>query len=433
MNGQPTSGASAVIDLGAGWQQQQPGSDRPRPRAVQRPLTAAVAVALVLALGGAAPARRLDELAAITLSLQGDFQIVDEVLLVRDADRLAGYSLDDGTQRWNIALPGMAGSGMAPAGTVPGLMVTEMQDKLTGHRTTYAVDVATGAIRWQDDDLSLTPLADVAVAITPTGEDLAFAQITVRDLRTGRPRWSAQNVLPAVNHLALLAGPGPMPIWTLQTTGELSERDLRDGRLLRSHRLDLGEAVPVDLSIVGDELILETVLGDTKTVARYSTADLAPVPLTAPFVRRADCGAYWCTSSLSAELGPTADPVEIVDKATGVVRRRFAGGSLVVPTPVGLLVVGPEPRGRGLPATALLDAATAEPLADLTGWNVYLDYPGTVTVLTRGTGPGQVAWLRPGGLDMAQLPVPVDRCVFAPRAVACPHPAGVLTVWRRTG
>lgn len=434
MNGEPT-GATAVIDLGAGWQDHQPGPDRPGLPAALRPLTALIAVALVLALGGAATGRRLDELAAITLSPQGDFQIIGDVLVVRDAGRLAGYSLDDGTQRWNIALPGTAGTGMTPAGTVPGLMVTEMQDTATNRRTTYAVDVVAGAIRWQDG-LPMTPLADVAVAIWSTGEDRASMQVTVRDLRTGGPRWSAQNVLPAIDYTAAFRDQGQVQIWTLQTTGELTSHDLRDGRVLHRHRVDLGGAVPVDLNIIGDELVLETVAGDAKTTARYSTADLTPIPLTAPFVRRTDCGAFWCVSSQSPELDPADNPVEVVDKATGVVRQRFAGGSFVVATPLGLLVAGPEPSATGgAPATALLDASTARPLLDVTGWDVYLAYAASATVLVRGAGPGpgQVAWLTPDGLDLAQLPVPLERCAFSARAVACPRPLGMLTIWRLTG
>ncbi|GIF96546.1 outer membrane protein assembly factor BamB family protein [Catellatospora citrea] len=431
MNGEPTFGTTAVIDLGAGWQDHQTGPARPGLRAaVLRPLAAVAAVILMLALGGGAPARRLDELAAISLSPQGDFQIIGDMLLVRDVDRLAGYSLDDGMQRWKIKLPGTAGSGLAPAGNVPGVMVTEMQEAATNRRTTYAVDVGTGSILWQDG-LPMMTLADVAVAIWSTDTDKTSMQITVRDVRTGRQRWSVQNVLPAIDYPALIRSEAELPIWTLQSTGELTARDLRDGRVLRRHRIDLGRAVPADLSVSGDELILETALDGKNTTARYSTADLAPIPLTAPYVGRTDCGAYWCTQSQSAEQ-TNPSPVDIVDKATGVVRRRFVGGSFVVPTPLGLLVAGPELDGSGPPAVALLDAATARPLFDVTGWRVYLTFAASGAVLVRGTGrgPGQVAWLTPGGLDLAQLPVPVERCVFAARAVACPRPTGTLTVWR---
>ncbi|WP_196279293.1 PQQ-like beta-propeller repeat protein [Catellatospora vulcania] len=434
MNGEPTTGTTAVIDLGVGWREHHPPPDRPNIRALVRPLAAVAALVLLLALGGAAPARRLEELATITITGQGDYQIVNETLLVRDADRLSGYSLIDGTQRWNIALPGTADSPMTAGSTVPGLMLTAMTDKITGRVTTYAVDADTGVIRWQGDR-AMYPLADVAVGIwSPDDTDRFSTQVSVRDVRTGQPRWSAQQVLAAIDYQALARDQDQVRIWTLQSTGELIERDLRDGRVLRSHRLDLGTAVPVDLSIIGDEFVLETALGGVKTTARYATADLAPIPLTAPYVRRVDCGGYWCVSSQPADSGPAENPVELVDKATGVVRRRLPGGSVVIPTSLGLLVADADPLPAGYPAKALLDAATARPLLDLRGWDLYTDSAASATVLVRGAGhnPVQVAWFTPGGLDLSQLPVRAEGCAFSARATVCPREPGTLGVWRLT-
>lgn len=434
MNQQTASGTTAVIDLGAGWREQPSESDPAGGRALLRPVAAAVAAVLVFALGGAVPARRLQELATIAFTEQGDFQIVDDLLLVRDADRLAGYRLADGARAWDMPLPGMAGSALTPTTAVPGMILTEMQDTATGRRTTYAIDVVAGAIRWQDE-LPVTPLGEVAVTIWSPDQDRTSLQVTVRDLRTGQPRWNTREVLPAIDYPAAIRGRGLIPIWTLDHDGELTERDLRDGTVLRRHRLDLGEAVPTDLNVLGEELTLETVLDSVKSMARYTTADLAPVALTAPYVFRADCGVYWCTSSMPTTDEPAANPVAIVDKATGEVRRSFAGGSLVVPTPLGLLVAGPEPSGNGLPVQALLDPATARPLADLTGWDMHMGSTASVMVLIRGKGPQQVAWLTPGGLELTQLPsaLSVSRCAFAPRIVVCPRDADGLTLWRVTG
>ncbi|MEU7822504.1 hypothetical protein [Catellatospora sp. NPDC049133] len=431
---QPASSTTAVIDLGAGWRQQPSERDQPGTRTLLRPVAAAVAAVLVFVLGGAVPARLLRELAAIAFTAQGDFQIVDDLLLVRDADRLAGYRLDDGAQAWSMPLPGAAGSGMTPTAAVPGMILTEMQDRATGGRTTYAIDVVAGVIRWQDG-LPVTALGEVAVAIWSTGQDRTSMQVTVRDLRTGQPRWDMREVLPAIDFSATVGGRGPIPIWTLGRAGELTERDLRDGTVLRRHRLDLGGAVPTDLNVLGDELTLETVLGGVKSTARYTTADLAPVVVTAPYVFRTDCGAHWCTSSLPTTDEASSNTVAIVDKATGEVRRSFANGSTVVPTPLGLLVAGPQPRGNGLPVLALLDAATARPLADLTGWDLHMGPATSVTVLIRGKDNRQVGWLTPGGVELTQLPaaVPVSRCAFAPRIVVCPGDAGGLTLWRVTG
>ncbi|MFC7245802.1 hypothetical protein ACFQO7_25280 [Catellatospora aurea] len=431
---QPASTTTAAIDLGAGWRQQPSERDNPGTRRMLRPVAAAVAAVLVLALGGAVPARLLRELAAIAFTAQGDFQIVDDLLLVRDADRLAGYRLDDGAQAWSMPLPGAAGSGMTSTAAVPGVILTEMQDRATGARTTYAIDVVAGVIRWQDG-LPVTALGEVAVAIWSTGQDRTSMQVTVRDLRTGQPRWDMREVLPAIDFSATVAGPGPIPIWTLGRDGELTERDLRDGTVLRRQRLDLHGAVPTDLNVLGDELTLETALGGVKTTARYTTADLAPVALTAPYVFRADCGAHWCTSTLPTTDEADTTTVAIVDKATGEERRSFPNGSSVVPTPLGLLVAGPQPRGNGLPVLALLDAATARPLADLTDWDLHMGSATSVTVLIRGRNPRQVGWLTPGGVELTQLPVAVlvSRCGFAPRIVVCPGDAGGLTLWRVTG
>ncbi|WP_203694931.1 outer membrane protein assembly factor BamB family protein [Catellatospora coxensis] len=429
---QPASSTTAVIDLGAGWRQQPSERDHPGARTLLRPVAAAVAAALVFALGGAVPARRLQEVATVALTAQGDFQVLEDLLLVRGGDRLAGYNLTDGSQRWDLPLPGTAGGPIMPVEAAPGMILTAMEDAATGRRTTYAVDVAAGVVRWQDE-LPMMALGDVAIAVWSPGEDRTDTRITVRDVRTGQQRWTVRGVLPALDYPAVIRGRDTMPIWTLQTGGELTERDLRDGRVLRRLRLDLGAAVPVNLSISGDELIVETVLAGVKTTARFATADLSPVALTAPYVFRTDCGAHWCTTSRPAAGGPVDETGAIVDKETGEVRGRFAMGSIIVPTPLGLLVAGPEPRGDGLPVTALLDPATARPLADLTGWDLYSGSTVGVTVLLRGRTHRQVAWLTPGGLELTQLPVPPARCAFAPRAIACPAAANSVTVWRVTG
>ncbi|GAA2395620.1 hypothetical protein Cme02nite_55950 [Catellatospora methionotrophica] len=433
MDGYSTTGTVAVIDLGVGWREPHPATERPSTRRLLRPLAGAVAVAMMFALGGAARGRQLEELATIAFSPAGDFQIQNDMLLVRDADRLAAYSLADGTRRWDIALPGTRGTSMNSTPTVPGLMVTEMEDRETGRRSTYAVDVDTGAVLWQAEEM-LSPYGEVAVAMWSTDQDRGSTQVVVRDVRTGQPRWSAQQVLPAIDYSTMLPDREPMRVWTLQATGELAERDLRDGRVLRRQRLDLAGAVPVDLVAFDGRLIVETRRGEQNTTALYSTADLSPILSTAPLVQRSDCGAFWCATSQPVDLQPTTSPMEIVDKATGLVRQRFPAGSFGMPTPAGLIVGSPEPGPTGLPAIALLDPATASPLFDVTGWDVYLVSTASTTVLARniGTGPGQVAWLTPDGLDMAQLPVPADRCKFSPRVAACRSGPDTLTMWRRT-
>lgn len=429
---QPASSTTAVIDLGAGWRQQPSERDHPGARTLLRPVAAAVAAVLVFALGGAVPGRRLQEVAVIALTPQGDFQVVGDLLLVRGADRLAGYGLTDGARRWDLPLPGISGGAMTPAMEAPGMVLTTMQDTATGRQTTYAVDTVAGVVRWQDE-LPMMALGDVAVAIWSPGEDRTDMRVTVRDVYTGQQRWSTQGVLPAIG----FRGPGrsqdAMSVWTLQPGGELIERDLADGRVLRRHRPELGAAEPVDLNVLGDEVVVESVLDGVKKTARFATADLAPVALTAPFMIRTDCGAHWCTTTHPATEQTADDMLEIVDKATGEVRGRYATGSLVIPTPLGLLVAGPEPNGDGLEVVALLDPVTARPRADLTAWDFYQGSTVAVTVLLRGRGPRQVAWLAPDGLELTQLPVPPDRCVFAPRTIVCPAAADSVTLWRVTG
>ncbi|MEV4415869.1 hypothetical protein [Catellatospora sp. NPDC049609] len=421
----------AVIELGAGWR--EPLAERERDfRGRPRLLALVLAAVLALALGGAGPVTRLRELARITLtSSAADFRIFSDLLVVHDGDRLDGYRLADGTPAWRVAFP-QAVDGANILAPLPGIALVSLES-VAGKPFTAVVDTVRGAVLWQiDASLGSPNLAPDVVLIEDDREAGAF---TVRDVRTGRVRWAGHGrVASPLDAVPAAGADPPQALWTVSPAGVLTQRDLRDGRVLRTGRVDLRGGEPRFVVVLGAELFIEVAVGtgDESRQVRLDTATLAAVPATRPFVRRFDCGAHWCVVSQDL-VNPDEASIEVVDKATGAQRQRIPANTLVEPARWGLLLGGFEVADRGIRLDSMIDAGTGRELADLGGWQLLQDQPRPAEVLLRGPadGPVQVARLTPTGPEVvAELPGVVGRCAFAQQRLACLDDALGLTLWR---
>ncbi|BCJ72999.1 hypothetical protein CS0771_25430 [Catellatospora sp. IY07-71] len=415
-----------VIELGTGWREPLP---EPEPRR-QRPVRLAVlglAAALSAALGGAAPDTVPRELGRIALTTTTDsFQILGGQLVVQDGGRLSGHGLTGGAPIWSVPVPPAAGGAnlLSPA---PGTVLVSLQDATTGRPYTALVDTARGEPAWQAEALPVAAGWTGDVVVLQDGD--GAGGFVVREVRTGRVRWSGQGLF-TLDPDRATAG-GPLSLWTLSGGRTLTEHDVRDGRVLRSRAVDLAGADPRHMLALGGELLIEYGVDEKARELRLDLGSLAPVAPGRLMARRLDCGAHWCVVSQD----PTrADglPMDVVDKATGAVRHRVEADAVVEIGRWGLLTGGTGPGPRGLPLSTLIETATGRVLADLSGWELLLDQPRPVEVLVRGrsAGPVQFARLTPTGLEVvAELPGRVGRCAFAQRVLACSVGDG-LTLWR---
>lgn len=420
------TGEPVVIDLGTGWREPLPEDLRPR-RPVR--LTAlGLALALAVVLGGAAPYPGPRELGRIALTTTTDaFQIIGDQLVVQDGARLSGHRLTDGTPLWSVPVPPSSG-GASLRSPVPGTVLVSLQDG-RGRPYTAAVDTARGVLLWEAE-AAQAPIGGTADAVVLQDErgDSGF---TVRELSTGRVRWSGRGMV-TVDPDRAAAAEGPLSLWVLSASGTVTEHDLRDGRVLRTGVAEVGQGDPRYLLALGGELLIDYAVDGVSRQVRLDRRSLAPVPPERPFVRRLDCGAYWCVVS-QLLMEPAEIPMEVVDKVTGAVVHRMAADRLVEAGRWGLLQAEPQPGVRGLPLATLIEPGTGRLLAELTGWELLLDQPRPVELLVRGPsdGPVQFARLTPAGLEaVAELPGRVGRCAFAQRVLVCSVENDRLTLWR---
>ncbi|GAA2364898.1 hypothetical protein Cme02nite_32280 [Catellatospora methionotrophica] len=191
-----------IIDLGEIGDHADPGGHPRRPARHLRLLAMACALLMAASLSAAAPVRPIFEQVAV-LDLTGSaavrldaVELVGDLVLVRGDEALSAYALDDGSLRWRLPQAAVRQRDVVSPALVPGVLVLT-DDFEDGRSSVSVVDVATGAVRWSTPG-SVGVVGEYALdsrirTVSP-GDHLpsepAAMDLTVRELRTGRARWT---------------------------------------------------------------------------------------------------------------------------------------------------------------------------------------------------------------------------------------------------
>ncbi|MBV1851522.1 outer membrane protein assembly factor BamB family protein [Catellatospora tritici] len=429
--------AVELIELGDEWTRPREDPGAP-PLPPSRAVLLALALLLVGALGaGAAPQRRITELATYTMPgvsefVDGGAVSGDDLLLVWGGGRLSAYRPSDGTLRWSVPLDPRASTDVT-AQAAEGLVL------LSGGGTTTVLDSDYGTRLWSVP-VPLLAVGGVGVYgvqnpvfVGPDGKPYVDEQsgaereeATGYDLRTGRVLWT----VPGVPYASVVAARGE--VWTVTTTGAFTVYGIRDGLVLRTGTLAFPPGRPYGAHVYGDDQITLSAVGpeDAVTEIRYDLATLR--------VRREEsdmsypCGRFRC----SVEPVPDSDDfhVTVRDRDTGAARYQL--GSRIQVMAVGDWFATVDLHGSpgtGLAVTQLIDQATGRVLLDLTGWEVLPaeDASGGYLLLRDAGGQTLIGTVVDGEVQLlGLLKHRVRQCRYRDDWLACDHTGTQLTMWR---
>ncbi|WP_155368233.1 PQQ-binding-like beta-propeller repeat protein [Catellatospora vulcania] len=429
-----------IIELGAGWAHPEPYADLPRPARHFRALATAVALLLTGALGAATPVPRpLAEVAVLALGgadgvFSGTVDPVRDLLVVRADGALSAYALDDGSPRWRSPYPTGRHRDLRVPPEVPDVALV-VEDFESGASSSTVVDLNTGAVRWSVSEyvwfvgryaLESPPFV-VHGSFDEAGGVPTFdpAEMTVRDLDTGRVRWVLRGTpFASVDETTREA-------WSISEQGDVTVYDLRDGRVLRTGRVAFPPGGVESASVYGGKVVLSARLPDGSYLeARYDSRTLSPLP-TVPEPVRFTCGGYLC--QVGDDSSGRRTPLAVLDRDTLAVRHRLPADVDVLPSAQGAITVRPTGSARlGVPADRLIDLADGRTLRDLTGWEVQLAFDDSrEALLMRSARDGvQVARIEDGEVRLlGTLPAGLQRCFHTRQRIACVYDGKRLGLW----
>jgi putative pyrroloquinoline-quinone binding quinoprotein len=410
-----------LIDLDRPWPAPDPGSARERTRPA---LLLVALVAVLLALGGAAPVRR-----GLTPVLSVDEPITSAALgagslFLATPKEVRRYALPAGTRDWT-APSDLSVQNLwvdEEAGVVL-VLATGDGDSLT------ALDARSGRRLWSrpaGDTLVITLSRGGLLTQTGFGE---VARLTLNDSRTGRERWSRE-----VDPAGFL-GPDDMyegrssMIVAVGATGSVVVLSYADGSVLADGVLELSlqttadHSVPANftsVSVVGDRLYLSRRVLGRVSLAAYSVRPLAELWRSegGPTGTVSDCGPVLCVADTRWVTG--------VDPAGGGVRwEQPAWGVAYRYDEHRLFAYDNQEDARA----ALLDAASGRLLRPL-GQSRQL---GDLILRTDGSRTF-VTVPDPATGDLRTVGSMVDvawfRCQAGGDYLVCPTLRGVTAVWR---
>jgi hypothetical protein len=427
-----------------------PARATPPPAYFYRRLAPALAVLMVLALGGAAPTASVlwQRLGAVPLAAEADFDLLAGVLYTTEPDAnprvVTAWRTDPVRRLWSVPDPGTA---------LP-FFVRDATDDVavlqTG-RTVAVLDAHTGAARWTSPapvqrltgGVALLQLEEFRPGteydpesgdpgrLFGTGAVLHTEPARSTELRgvepaTGRRLWSYRT---AGSVFTAWAG-APAEVLVVLSADRLVVLSPSTGAVLRERAVP-----PIDgRTAAGGEVSGDTVLvhygafGTGGRVTAYALDTLRerwsheqPDPAGNP----ANCSGLTCTKSRKELV--------VLDPVTGSVRWRAADSDVLAFGEHRAL----EVQGANAPVRTV-DAVTGRPLADLGGWREYFPIrPGAGYILTRsegaeGTGFALLSPGRSAVQPLGRIPGRAAQCRAVPGLVAC-QVSNRVEIWAYRG
>ncbi len=434
--------AQEVIELGEVGAEPRTGHDLPPPGRWARWVAAVVAAALAALPGASAPHRPLvTQARAVAIDpAAGLVKILPlgDVLLVGDAREISAYELADGSRRWRRPSAGTElHLAEVPAGA-PGMLLLYEGDYFgEGHTMTSVVDLATGRPLWSSRGM-IHVVGELAVEYPARAEfdgevdqsALPPREVPVRDLRTGRVRWT----LRGAPYTSVDATTGEA--WSISPQGRYTVYGLPDGRVLRTGTVAFPPGRPEYAHAFEGTLLVSAVDGGERREIRYDNWTLREIGEPDGALRY-PCGPYLC------RLDGERQPVVVLDAGTGAVRYRLGEQEQLVVTGAGAVTLRyDEPAeigvGQQIPqvtsAGRLIDPADGRTLRELDGWGALVE-PGDnpeLLLVRRVPGALQLARIDCGQVRVlgAVRPDPVG-CWFARQRLACRYD-DQLVIWRIT-
>jgi hypothetical protein len=441
-----------VIELGeVGRPAAQPEPGRPGWSGLRRhrALAAAVGVALLLGVAGAAPTT--DPLLQATVPMgTGEVAEVDGdrlYVLARsrtsDTDgvrRIRAYRLPGGTPLWEAGVPVEDGD-FAVVTTMRGVLLTARYEPTEGGiGELIALDVATGAPRWRRTG-SLFGTAEPASGRLLVAEDDPgsgeVGRLVAVDVETGAVAWTYRPPPGAALRGTWRTRPGPAYLVTALPSGRVEVRGMADGRLRAVG--SAGGAVPAGadpgydwMSIIDDLLMVQgprpgmfTAYGLPRLDRRWRVT-----------VRDGQFGWYGpgCGRLLCLQTGD--QEMRAVEPRTG--RTRWTAGWTYVEPTGGLMVASRSlgPYGSATPLW-LVDPATGREVGDLGRWGLAARRSQDEDLVLVAPDPARhLAWfgvVDPGLRGVAVRGVAtgvIGECWAATGALVCRRDNESVGIWR---
>jgi outer membrane protein assembly factor BamB len=395
------------------------------------PLLIAVLVLFSSAASAAPPPPPLSQLLSVQVGPADSYTITDGgQLLAQNFGRLGAYDLGSGALRWEIRT-------IAPTYRLrTGSGVVLLRPSIVGadEPSTIAVSLASGAVRWQRQGSVMTvPGSPALLSYSGVRSVSGYGRrvqgpVESLDPATGQTRWRVE--VPSTAVLLGVPGPAGSPprMLLVGIDGTFSVHDLDTGALLTSATLPAADYATDNPAVSGGLIVLRHP-GDYGTeVSAYD-----PVTLGRRWVRPADgvataqaCGALTCLAG--------ADGVRAVDPADGT-QRWIRPEWRSVQQRGNLLLASASPDPSADPV-AIIDPATGRVLVELRGWRLLGGTGGDDHLLvTRVVDAGartMVAVAAPGDPRprmLAALPPGTGDCQAAPGRLVCRSTSGELVVW----
>lgn len=424
-----------VIDLGELRDVHHPEPPvRPRRPARRVPMFAAVLLVVLVTLVASSPLPVRDVI-VVPFRLGGDRFVAGDLLLVMDpSDRLGGprsvtaYRLPHAEQVWQTTLPveGLYWGAFVRGG----LLLVTGYDPESHDDETVAVDVRTGAYRWQQPGQAV-PVAGNGLLLEVLGED-GSGTVRAVDLCCGTPRWQVS--VPPGGPAYQATGWEVDRMATITTRGRAEVRDTGTGRVLAAADLPVPDLPVPDrqfgpaAQVVGDLLV--TADGGLMTAYGLDRLDRRwQVPMPDGAYATA-CGGVICTFS-------TPGVVAALDAATGRTLWTHEGWDPMWAEGRHLMVVRMENSDNRLRDLVLVDPASGRVRAELGRWDLVDRWgaEGPLLAVRPRTQP-------PGGLVVAELdvnaatarildvlPEAAGECQSADGGLLCRRRDGSLGLW----
>ncbi|WP_433348539.1 PQQ-binding-like beta-propeller repeat protein [Micromonospora sp. CA-111912] len=430
-----------VIDLGELRGDVEPDPPPRPPRAVGRPLRAALAGAVaLLTLATSAPVARTAS-AVVPGGLGREVRVVGGRLYVVDPETPGA----GGTRGVTVyATPAAAGGALRPLWrtSVPG---GERQFQVQEHGglvlitggggqdgrvvETVALDAATGRERWRLPGLPAPTVGDGLLLVG--GGDETTDPLRVVDLSSGQPRWSAP--VDRGRTAYHYRGAEIDEIVLIPESGRIEVRDAGSGAVLRAGDPRPGGSPEDQSAGFAGDLLLMTAHDRVSNGSRVTAYGLDALDRRweldlSPAAYLTECGDLLCVGSPEAGLSA-------LDPATRRPRWVNPRWQWLVAVRGDRLLVAADDRLAAV-EFAVLDAATGRTIAELGRWervpNQEPDGPLFGTRRTREGGllVAELDPARAGARWLDVLPGSVESCYSSGRDLLCRHLSGTFGWWR---